>query len=48
MPLYESLLRRLRAELSEERVHAGVFGAMMRVQSENDGPVTLILDSDAK
>jgi len=28
-------------------VAAGVFGADMRVTLENDGPVTLVLDSDA-
>jgi D-Tyr-tRNAtyr deacylase len=28
-----------------ERVHDGVFGAMMNVTLENDGPVTFILDS---
>jgi D-aminoacyl-tRNA deacylase len=29
-----------------ERVEKGVFGAMMRVEILNDGPVTIILDSD--
>ena len=28
------------------RVEKGVFGAMMRVEIHNDGPVTIILDSD--
>lgn len=28
-----------------ELVHDGVFGAMMNVALENDGPVTFILDS---
>lgn len=28
-----------------ERVKDGIFGAMMNVQLVNDGPVTLILDS---
>eukprot|EP00793_Prasinoderma_coloniale_P001703 PRCOL_00003508-RA len=46
--LYESLLARLRSDLGEERVAAGVFGAMMACSFENDGPVTMVLDSDAK
>lgn len=29
-----------------ERVEHGVFGAMMLVEIHNDGPVTIILDSD--
>ncbi len=28
------------------RVQTGVFGAMMQVESSNDGPVTILLDSD--
>ena len=43
-PLYEYFLRRCR-----ERgftVETGEFGAEMQVESVNDGPVTLILDTD--
>jgi len=29
-----------------ERVKDGVFGAMMNVRLENDGPVTVVLDSN--
>jgi len=29
-----------------QRVEKGVFGAMMHVEIHNDGPVTIILDSD--
>jgi D-tyrosyl-tRNA(Tyr) deacylase len=38
------------ASLSErvERVAAGRFGAEMRVQIANDGPVTLVIDSPAR
>lgn len=32
-------------ELGFPRVQTGVFGAMMNVSLENDGPVTLILDN---
>lgn len=43
-PLVEYYAERLRAE-GIERVERGVFGAMMRVEIINDGPVTIILDS---
>jgi D-aminoacyl-tRNA deacylase len=35
------------AEALGVAVRRGRFGAMMRVSLENDGPVTLVLDSDA-
>jgi D-tyrosyl-tRNA(Tyr) deacylase len=43
-PLVEYYAERLRAE-GIERVERGVFGAMMRVEIINDGPVTILLDS---
>lgn len=43
-PLYESFCREIEATgLACER---GVFGAEMQVELVNDGPVTLILDTD--
>ena len=45
-PLYEELLRLLRAQLGEGRVGAGVFGASMQVRLLNDGPVTVELCTD--
>jgi len=45
-PLVEYYAERLRAE-GITRVENGVFGAMMLVEIHNDGPVTIILDSDA-
>jgi len=45
-PLVEYFAERLRAE-GIARVETGVFGAMMQVEIHNDGPVTIILDSDA-
>lgn len=47
-PLYNSLLAQLRTALTEERVKDGVFGAEMRVSICNDGPVTIVLDSNAR
>ncbi len=43
VPLYESVVDALRSDGVE--VATGSFGARMLVQSENDGPVTLWLDS---
>lgn len=42
--LYERFVQRLR-ELSVRRVQTGRFGADMKVHIENDGPVTILLDS---
>lgn len=44
VPLYEYFLER--CGQSGIPVEAGVFGADMAVESINDGPVTLILDTD--
>ena len=46
-PLYEDLVRQLRAQLGEARVCVGVFGASMQVRLLNDGPVTVELCSEA-
>jgi D-tyrosyl-tRNA(Tyr) deacylase len=44
VPLYEALKTRLETLLAKP-VATGRFGAMMKVQLVNDGPVTLIIDS---
>jgi len=43
-PLYEAFVESLRAQGVE--VQTGQFQAMMEVELVNDGPVTLLLDSD--
>ena len=43
-PLVEAVATHLRARGIE--VATGRFGAMMHVESENDGPVTILLDSE--
>jgi D-tyrosyl-tRNA(Tyr) deacylase len=43
-PLVDYFVERLRAE-GITHVSTGVFGAMMQVHIENDGPVTIWLDS---
>ena len=43
-PLYEHFLSALRAR--GLRVASGVFRAMMEVELVNDGPVTILIDSE--
>ncbi len=45
IPLYE-YFKKLAAE-SVRRVECGIFGADMKVSPLNDGPVTIVLDTDA-
>jgi len=45
VPLYELCIEKCRAQ--GFTVETGVFGADMQVSSVNDGPVTLILDTDS-
>jgi D-aminoacyl-tRNA deacylase len=44
VPLYEAFVKRLSADLGKP-VPTGEFGADMRVDLTNDGPVTIIIDS---
>ncbi|SMC54584.1 D-aminoacyl-tRNA deacylase [Papillibacter cinnamivorans] len=44
VPLYEAFTERCRSH--GFRVETGRFGANMKVSSVNDGPVTLLLDTD--
>lgn len=45
IPLYEKVIELCRAR--GFHVETGVFGADMKVASVNDGPITLILDTDS-
>jgi D-tyrosyl-tRNA(Tyr) deacylase len=45
-PLYKFFVQELRKH--PIRVAEGIFGAMMRVEIHNDGPVTLMLESSDK
>jgi|SRR5690554_3193667 len=42
-PMYEEMIAYFRKN-STLKIESGKFGAMMKVQLENDGPVTLILE----
>ena len=44
IPLYESMIESLSDKLGK-KIQTGQFGADMKVQLCNDGPVTIILDS---
>lgn len=45
IPLYEAAIAQLREKLGTERVKTGVFGADMQIELQNDGPVTILIDS---
>ena len=47
VPLYEYFVAQAAIKLSN-RVATGVFGADMQVSSQNDGPVTITIDSKNK
>lgn len=47
IPLYEAYCRKL-GELTGKEVKTGKFGADMKVELINDGPVTIIIDSYLK
>ncbi|MCF3111396.1 D-tyrosyl-tRNA(Tyr) deacylase [Niabella sp. CC-SYL272] len=47
IPLYKKMIRQLEQDMEQE-IKTGVFGADMKVQLINDGPVTIIIDSKNK
>lgn len=46
--LYEKFLLALADRCSESKIRSGVFGAYMLIESVNDGPLTIIVDSEMK
>ena len=44
IPLYEKIIRKLEAHLGK-KIATGVFGADMKVELLNDGPVTIVMDT---
>ncbi|MBE6753554.1 MAG: D-tyrosyl-tRNA(Tyr) deacylase [Ruminococcaceae bacterium] len=46
VPLYELCGAILRGTLGADKIKTGVFGADMAVDLTNDGPVTIIMDTD--
>ena len=47
VPLYESMIRQLEKDLGK-KIYTGSFGADMLVDIQNDGPVTIIIDTKQK
>jgi D-tyrosyl-tRNA(Tyr) deacylase len=47
IPLYEQLIQQLEQDLGK-KIQTGIFGADMKVQLLNDGPVTIIIDTKSK
>ena len=47
VPLYEKMILQLSADLGKE-IKSGVFGADMKIELLNDGPVTIVMDSKNK
>jgi D-tyrosyl-tRNA(Tyr) deacylase len=47
IPMYEKVIAQLEADLGKE-IETGVFGADMKVELINDGPVTIVIDTKNK
>ncbi|WP_046758956.1 D-aminoacyl-tRNA deacylase [Kordia jejudonensis] len=47
IPLYEAFIHQFEKDL-QKKVQTGIFGADMKVQLLNDGPVTIIIDTKNK
>ena len=47
IPLYEAMITQLTKDLGKP-IGTGIFGADMKVQLLNDGPVTIVMDSKNK
>lgn len=47
IPAYKRFVKQLEQKLGKD-IQTGQFGANMRVQLVNDGPVTIIMDSKSK
>jgi len=47
IPLYERMIAQLETDLGKQ-IQTGVFGADMKVELLNDGPVTIVMDTKNK
>ncbi|MBL7763109.1 MAG: D-tyrosyl-tRNA(Tyr) deacylase [Chitinophagaceae bacterium] len=47
IPMYEKMIVQLSADIGKQ-ISTGVFGADMKVELLNDGPVTIIIDTKSK
>jgi D-tyrosyl-tRNA(Tyr) deacylase len=46
IPLYEKFVSRVKNNLGENKVKEGIFGAMMDINLINEGPVTVLVESN--
>jgi D-tyrosyl-tRNA(Tyr) deacylase len=44
IPMYEKMIARLEQDMGK-KIQTGIFGAMMKVELLNDGPVTIVIDT---
>lgn len=47
VPMYEKMIAQLESDLGK-KIETGIFGADMKVELLNDGPVTIVIDSKNK
>ena len=47
MPVYEKMIQQLSNDLGK-KIKTGIFGADMKVELLNDGPVTIVMDTKSK
>lgn len=47
IPLYERMIKKLEEKLGK-KIQTGIFGADMKVELLNDGPVTILIDTKNK
>ncbi len=47
VPLYGKMIQQLSADLGK-KIKSGVFGADMKVELRNEGPVTIVIDTKSK
>lgn len=47
VPLYEKMIKQLSSDLGKQ-IGTGIFGADMKVELLNDGPVTIVIDTKQK
>ena len=47
IPVYEKMIAQLEKDIGK-KIQTGIFGADMKVQLLNDGPVTIIIDTKTR
>jgi len=47
VPMYEKMIQQLENDLTK-KVQTGIFGADMKVELLNDGPVTIVIDTKSR